>query len=603
MPFTEDDYVPSDNEALYETLATALESVLDDPATNDGDILNALLVAQAALGQKQEQSLADLFNAAYISKADGEALELATQDIGITRRPPVAATGVVEMSHGGPTNATYTIASGTEVTTEGDDPIVFETTETAQIPLLDDFESGSLNSDWSGDTGSVTVQSTTTYNNSDYAVELPATSGVSITHSGNVTLRQGHTFYSYYYAQSNTQTGFDLFYNDSNNYYELLVDDVNDTISLDLLDAGTRSTEDSTNVTVPTGVWLEIKWETSVEGDHTVTVTNTSNDNTVVTLTTIDNTHVDGDARLSSQDANNTKYVDLVTTSACVANAQATEGGIATNLARDTLTSFVSSPTGVSSVTNPFPTGDPTITDTDDNPFITGRNEETDEELRERALDSNSIGGAATVDAIADAIRGVEGVESVTSFTNNTSNDNTNSGGLPEWSVELVVFGGDLADIGDAIHGSIAVTHNTYGGAHGTKETVTVPSSVLASDSRTYEISRPAEVNIDLTIDLFVTDAYVGDEVVKNTIVNYIGGIDTDNNGTDGRDVGEHVYVEELRSLIIDNVTGVLDIDSFSSTPSQTTDSNGIEIIEIKDGEIARTDATDGSLTINTTTV
>jgi hypothetical protein len=62
------------------------------------------------------------------------------------------------------------------------------------------------------------------------------------------------------------------------------------------------------------------------------------------------------------------------------------------------------------------------------------------------------------------------------------------------------------------------------------------------------------------------------------------------------------VFIEELRSRII-QVPGVRDIENFSSTPSQTTDANGIEIIDVGGGEVARTDATDGSISMTTTTL
>jgi len=595
MPFTGDDYIPSDQESLYEVLLTAVESELSNPATNSGDVLNTLLEAQAELAQRQEQSLAELHDAAYIATAEGEALELAAQDIGVTRKPAVGATGVARLSHGGPVDATYTAASGTAITTSGSDPIEFETTETGIMPLLDDFESGGLDVDWTGDTSSVSVVQTTVYEGT-YALELPATSGVEVIHDGTNTLRQGHTLYGYYQPSTGTSTQLRFFHQSSSDSYFVRIDESAGSIELGIDDGGTETVLDSVSVTVPTA-WLEVRIETSVDGTLDVDVVKDSDGSTVASLATVDTTFTDGNIALRSEDDTAPKHVDWLTTSAVMVNIEATTGGIDSNVGPNRVTSFVNRPTGFISVSNPFATGDPSITNTDGDPLISGRNEETDPELTERALNSTSIGGAATVNALRDAIRSVEGTESVTFFVNNSDADNTGSGGLPPWSVEPVVFGGEVAAIAEAIFDTIGVTNNTVGGYNGSKESAFITSSVLASDGDTINFSRPTEVNIDLTFTIWTTDEFVGTETVKNRIVEYIGGVKATGESVDGRDVNEDVYIEELRSHIID-VTGVRDIENFSSTPSQTTDANGIEIIDIGAAEIPRTDATDTSIDI-----
>jgi len=429
MPLTDDGYEPRDADTIAESEIDTLEELFDNPATNEGRILRALLDTIAeTLHEQQEQSLSDLYDAAYLETAEGIDLTRKAREIGIERRSAVAATGVVEFSRGDAAPSDFVIQSGTTITTDGSDRIEFETTE-------------------------------------------------------SVTLAEGTT---------------------------------------------------------------------SVK-----------------------------------------------------ATVEAVEGGSNGNIGADRLTVLPSPPTGVETVTNPNPIGDDDYTDTDGNPLVIGRDRESDPELRERAFQSTSIGGAATASAVGTALREENpSIESITLYQN--PNDTEDSDGLPPYSVEFVIYGGALSDIADTIYNSIAITElgRLEGGIHGTKETYTLQSNIISEDI-TIAISRPTEVGLSLTIDLVHGNNYVGDTEIKNRIVEYIGGTRSDGSSVMGTNAGENVYLDTIEDVVVDDDTDVIGISDMlidrdgDGTDDRTTDSNGLEIISIADSDVASIDAS--NITINST--
>jgi hypothetical protein len=119
------------------------------------------------------------------------------------------------------------------------------------------------------------------------------------------------------------------------------------------------------------------------------------------------------------------------------------------------------------------------------------------------------------------------------------------------------------------------------------------------------EFSRPFELDIDVTVDLVVDSTYSGDAAVQDSIVQYIGGADSNGSEILGTGVGEDIRIDTLRDAIVDESLGVVgldysvDGDPLSTTPSKTT-VDGLEMVEVGANEVAQADATDGSLTINT---
>jgi uncharacterized phage protein gp47/JayE len=237
---------------------------------------------------------------------------------------------------------------------------------------------------------------------------------------------------------------------------------------------------------------------------------------------------------------------------------------------------------GVEAVTNPAP-------------IAGGQDREPDEELRSRAKEQLADGSRASAPALINATSKVDGVKSVSIFINDTNNDNTGSGGLPDHSFELVVEDGNKQEIGQTILETKAAGDTTYSGANGTS--VTITADLPNGQTHDVEFSRPTQVKIYVEADVETTDEFEGKEPVKNNIVNYIGGVLTTGGDEPGDlRVDDDVIYGEVEYAIRE-IQGVHDIPTLyvdtASPPSGTSN------IVIGSNEVATSDATDGSLTIN----
>jgi hypothetical protein len=266
---------------------------------------------------------------------------------------------------------------------------------------------------------------------------------------------------------------------------------------------------------------------------------------------------------------------------------------------------MVSPPNGVSSTTNPYPTANTSYEDRNGDPFVIGRDEENDSQLRNRAQDAVTGGGDATHDAlVSELVNNTPNVTSVTVFENKTDIDNTGSGGLPPHSFEAVVFGGTDEDVATSIFDKKAITARDYGGANGTKVTYTVTAE-SNNQTRDIEFSRPTKVDIDINADILVDESYIGDDPLRDRLTEYIGGTLSNGSDTVGLGVDEDVRIDRLKDIIVGEDTGVVGFDQsvdgnvLETTPSKTT-VDGLEVISIGANEVAQTDATDASITLNT---
>jgi len=288
------------------------------------------------------------------------------------------------------------------------------------------------------------------------------------------------------------------------------------------------------------------------------------------------------------------------------ATIQAVEPGTIGNVGADRVTVMPSPPAGVSGVTNPNPVGDPAYTLTDGVTQQTlGQEREDDESLRERVLDGASIGGAATVRAVRDRIRQLDGTPSLTIYTNRQLTDNANGNGLPKLSAELVIWSPSVtdADVAQAIHSVVSIGERLVGGYNGTARSYDIPSETL-EQIRTIEWSEPTETQLSLSLDLVITDGYVGDDVVAATLAEYIGGTLPDGSPVAGVSVGEDVIVDELERQVnslagvVGTATVTLDATG-DGTDDTTTRDDGLAAYEVDPDEVATVDATT-DLTITT---
>jgi hypothetical protein len=280
-----------------------------------------------------------------------------------------------------------------------------------------------------------------------------------------------------------------------------------------------------------------------------------------------------------------------------------TEAGTDGNVGADTIQFLTSgSVSGVDSVTNPQPVGDPSYTLTDNETAQTvGQDREDDENLRERALQSSSIGGAGTAQAAEVALENIQSVISADVVTNRSS---TEQNGLSPWHTEVRVYGGELTEIADALYETLPLlTLKTLeGGVNGEKETVTLTKPFYGEI--TVPITRPTVETISLTIDLVHTASYGGDRAVREAIVSYVGGETPAKRTVAGTKQGENVQLNQVENVAEDvqgveyaNVTFV-DGDG-NGTDDTTTDSDGVPIYPVSTNTVATVDA--DTITINTT--
>ena len=154
-----------------------------------------------------------------------------------------------------------------------------------------------------------------------------------------------------------------------------------------------------------------------------------------------------------------------------------------------------------------------------------GRNRETDEELRERFRTSKFNRAGNSIDAIFSAITNVSGVTEVTIYENDTSI--TDSNGVPPHSFLPIVVGGLSTDIANAIWDNKPIGILSYGN-----------TTVVINDKQGFphnvSFSRPSPITVYISIDITTDSNFPanGDDVIKTALSAYF----EENQGT-GDDV------------------------------------------------------------------
>lgn len=610
MPIEDGEYIPRSREEITQALETELrdEFGANIDLTQSSVFRSLVDVIAAVAAENQETALEDVYQAAFLETAEGADLDRVVDLVGIQRRDAIHATGVQQFTAPQPVESNYPIQRGTVLQTSSDEPIEFETTERSVLSLHDDFESGNV-ADYSGDTEIASVDSTAPYQDDNHL-----TLGTSEGHiyNGDTFAQRGSTNHVWVRPTAVGTDGavpavtFSVDPNNPSYYYQIVLDTINEEVRLERVEAG--SVEDTidtiTGVSFTSGTYYEVEFRHAITTNISVTVYD--GDSEIATLGGDDSTFLSGAIGFKSLDSNAEKYFDLATQSQVSANIRAAEGGIRGNVGANTIQTLPSPPSGVQDTRNLYPVGDPNYLDTDGLNFNNGTERESDDELRERAKDAVTEGGKATFDALVSTlVNDVEDVSSVTLYENKTSDDNTGSGGLPPHSFEAVVYGGDSLEIARALFETKCVTSRDYAGVNGTEVTETVVAESNGQEF-TVRFSRPTAVNIDMTLDLIVNDKYIGDDALRDRIVNYVGGTTTENTTVEGLGVSENVIIDQVQDLITGpNDTGVVALDysvdgsPIEATPSITT-VDGVRVIEVGQNEVAQADGTNGSITINT---
>lgn len=141
-----------------------------------------------------------------------------------------------------------------------------------------------------------------------------------------------------------------------------------------------------------------------------------------------------------------------------------------------------------------------------------GANLETDESLRRRREEELRAVGGASVSAIRSRVLQVDGVTVVRIFENNT--DDTDPDGVPPHSFELVVQGGEDAEIAAAIWDAKAAGIATHG-------TTTVAVVDVEGGSHDVKFSRPDPVPMTFVIEVAISDLFPVDGValMKSAVI------------------------------------------------------------------------------------
>lgn len=170
-----------------------------------------------------------------------------------------------------------------------------------------------------------------------------------------------------------------------------------------------------------------------------------------------------------------------------------------------------------------------------------GMNVESDEEFRLRYKKSYSRVGGSTVPAMTAALLDIDDVvdcevrENVTMETID---------GIPPKSVACFVFGGDTDKIIDTIYQNKPAGIEAYGETYKFVEDKKGIKHKIG-------FTRANEVKIKVEAKIKKTDDYPGDDVIKRSILNYIGGVDKDNVEYSGLKLGEDVIYNKLIAKVL----------------------------------------------------
>lgn len=204
------------------------------------------------------------------------------------------------------------------------------------------------------------------------------------------------------------------------------------------------------------------------------------------------------------------------------------ERGKDSNVAANTLVKVLNPIVGITSVTN--------IKETKG-----GMDTETDSEFRDRYRKSYSKAGGSTVPALTSALLDIDSVIDA-EVIENTSMEEVD--GIPPKSFECFVFGGKTGDIVDAIYRNKAAGIQAHG---------KIIKEVTDSKGRAHKIGYTEAESKMIYVDIkLVRDKnYKGDEIIKRSVINYIGGIDADGIAYRGLKLGEAVSYAKLVGAVM----------------------------------------------------
>lgn len=220
--------------------------------------------------------------------------------------------------------------------------------------------------------------------------------------------------------------------------------------------------------------------------------------------------------------------------------AVSVEKGIHTNVGTNTITVQAEPMEEITSVTNLEPaTG--------------GRDEETDVEFRQRLKKSTSTGGKATSPAILSALGQTPGVISYNVVVNNKKDPDQY--GNPGKSVHVYVLGGDRQTIAETIFDSVAGGIETVG-----QQVVMVEDISGTEHEVRFDYASETSIRLQLQIQTNASFPADGIQRIKDSLIQYIGGTDSEGTLWFGLKMGQDVIYSQLFEPIFSAVEGIDDV-------------------------------------------
>jgi len=123
-------FVPETTEEILDALMVSARNQFGNDLNDDEEAaIRTFYRPIAVLLADAQLDVAAVLAAAQLEHAEGEALDLLTELIGVFRREAQPAVGTVTFSRSSAASTDYTVPKGTVVQTEGVDPVKFKTTE------------------------------------------------------------------------------------------------------------------------------------------------------------------------------------------------------------------------------------------------------------------------------------------------------------------------------------------------------------------------------------------------------------------------------------------------------------------------------------------
>lgn len=204
--------------------------------------------------------------------------------------------------------------------------------------------------------------------------------------------------------------------------------------------------------------------------------------------------------------------------------------------------------------------------------FTNGRERESDVDARKRADEAQEGLGWSTLAAIRTKLLDNPDVRAV--YIDNNTASETNAYGTPMRSFQCFVLGGAPKDIAQAILDKKAAGIQAYG-------TTTLDVRDDAGEVQQIGYTAASIVQIYARVTLR-TNAYFpldGQRQVKDAMVAYVGGLDTENTVHVGLGMGEGVVLTRLIASVFD-VEGVEDVQIELSTDNEHFASSNINMLK-----------------------